>query len=83
MLTLDDLEHGYHIRDLSLFLGSSFTFSSAKDRLIKVVYESLKECLWSACFRELDVWSNENTLQLLDLLVTVFRPENKVFVMFF
>jgi len=80
--TLEGIERDYRIRDMSLFLGSSFAFSSGKGQLVEVVHESLKECLWSSCFRELDAWSKENTLELLDLLVTILRPENEVSITF-
>ena len=82
--TLEGLEREYCIEDLSTFLWSSFVFSSRKDQFVEVVHESLKECLWSSCFTgELDAWSNEKKLQLLNLLVTIIRPENEVSVYVF
>ena len=79
MLILECLEGDYSIEELSLFLESSFKFSSRKDRLVEVVHETLSSSyLW-----ELETWSDENIYQVLPLLVAIICLMDEVSVFVF
>ena len=81
MQTLDGLERSCNISKLSQFIRFCFVSNSRQDRLVEAAHESLKECVWSSCLRELDACSNEERFELLDLLVAILlHLENEVSV---
>lgn len=83
MRTLQGQEQDCDISRLSSFLGPAFKFSSRKDRLVEIVRESLAKCLWSSYFWKPDTLPDEKRFEVLELLLAITCPENKVLVALF